>query len=133
MGGGEEVGDPWTDAWVAGTRAGEEGEPAGFTFPTWRPEKRIDFVLYRTTTTAAGGGPGSEAAGAGAEAEAAEGKGSSCPAPPPPPALRVARVELLGREPTEDTRHLRAASMLEPGSPVWPSDHLGVYARFEML
>lgn len=104
----------WTDAWTAG-RAGEEG----FTFPAWRPEKRIDFVLYRTSPAAAR--PAADGASTAA-----------CPMPAGERALRVTAAELAGTEPTADTKHLRVASMLEPGSAVLPSDHLGLLVRFEI-
>jgi hypothetical protein len=109
----------WTDAWTAAELKGGHGGGAqgGLTFPSWRPEKRIDFVLYRAQR------PESERDGM-----------LTCPAVPAmPKGLRVAQVELVGTKPTEGTEHLGGASMLEPGSPVFASDHLGVYARFEVV
>lgn len=111
----------WTDASV--------GE-AGLTFPSWRPEKRIDYILFR--------GPAASAAAPGQcqdapPENAVAGQSMTCDAPAPAssPPLRLAHVELLGAEPTEESKDWGAKSMLEPGSPIWPSDHLGVYARFD--
>lgn len=127
----------WTDAWeaaaMADEEAGQEAPAAGLTFPSWRPEKRIDFILYRdadAAATAAAATPG-QCHDVPPEAAAAGPGGMTCDAPASSPSLRLARVELLGAKPTEETKDWAVKSMLEPGAPIWPSDHLGVYARFE--
>lgn len=120
----------WTDAWTAGPNEGS----AGLTFPAWGPSKRIDFILYRARDP---GPPAPQECPAEDEVACAS-SSSSPPSPPPPSAsssgsLRATAVELVGTEPTEDTRHLGISTMLEPGAAILPSDHLGVWARFEIV
>lgn len=122
---GGQVGN-WTDAWTAGPNDGS----AGLTFPAWGPSKRIDFILYR-------GGRAPPPPVAPQECPAAdEAACTSSPSPSSasssPGLLRVTAVELLGTEPTEDTRHLGISTMLDPGAAILPSDHLGVWAEFEI-
>lgn len=78
------------------------------TFPCCNPVKRVDYVLYRNGSGEAGG----------------KGKGINC-----------VKVKLVGQEATLDTKDnvSEGGGMLDHDSPVWASDHRGVWAEFNLL
>lgn len=98
--------DAWLDhhAEPAPESEAEWDRREALTFPCCNPVKRVDYVLYRSPRE-----------------EAEDGTGWRCE-----------RVGLLGQDATEDTRDnvSEGGGMLDADSPVWASDHRGVFADF---
>jgi len=127
----------FVDTWTAlnGAPSTPEEEARGWTFNTWNPKSRIDFIFYRNVSTTATTSSSDSSSSSSASPSSTASTFSSPAQPPLPLSLHPRSMHILGKDAGE--------SLDEPLPPIggvedmqgmmYPSDHYFLQAEFDVI